>query len=527
MNWRVWPLLLLAGWGQALALAWPFQNFWVLQRGEPSAWLHGLSLLTLLWVLQQAPSFRTAAVQAWVFAMAWLGGTFSWLFVSMHIYGGLPAVLAGLAVLALAAFLGFYYALAAGAFWWRWRQASMGAQALAFGALWTLAEWARGTWFTGFPWGAGGYALPETLGWLAPWVGVYGMGAVSAAVAAAVVARVRQGGVGRNPWRGACTLWVALAGLLCWTPAINPWVQTRNDAWTRSTGRFDVALLQGNIAQDEKFQAGTGVQQALTWYRGAIEQAVAPANAPTLVVAPETAVPLLPQDMDPAYWDGLLGSIQSGRSAVMLGLPLGNWDDGFTNSVATWTPKTLHMQRYDKHHLVPFGEFIPPFFRWFTEMMNIPLGDFNRGGVAQAPLDWAGQRWAPNICYEDLFGEELAASFTAQGAPTVLVNVSNIAWFGDSVAIDQHRHISRLRSLELQRPMLRATNTGATAVIDHQGRVTHELPRLTRGVLRANVEGRTGLTPYARWAGPWGLWPLVAVCAGALWVALIRARRTP
>jgi apolipoprotein N-acyltransferase len=142
-------------------------------------------------------------------------------------------------------------------------------------------------------------------------------------------------------------------------------------------------------------------------------------------------------------------------------------------------------------------------------MMNIPLGDFQSGGLAQAPFVWQGQRIAPNICYEDLFGDEIGANFRNEAdAPTILLNVSNIAWFGDSVAIDQHLAISRMRALEFQRPMVRATNTGATVVIDHRGRVTHQLPRLTRGVLEADVEGRVGLTPYAFWVSRFGLWPL-------------------
>ena len=146
-------------------------------------------------------------------------------------------------------------------------------------------------------------------------------------------------------------------------------------------------------------------------------------------------------------------------------------------------------------------------------------GDFARGALPQAPWSWAGQRIAPNICYEDLFGEEIAAGFaTAEGAPTVLVNLSNIAWFGDSIAIDQHLQISRLRALEFGRPMLRATNTGATAAIDHRGVVTHQLPRLERGRLEAVVEGRSGLTPYAQWAARWGLMPLWVVCGALLLV---------
>ena len=140
--------------------------------------------------------------------------------------------------------------------------------------------------------------------------------------------------------------------------------------------------------------------------------------------------------------------------------------------------------------------------------MNIPLGDFNQGALGQASFNWQGQRIAPNICYEDLFGEELATRFTdARQAPTVFVNLSNLAWFGDGQAIDQHLQISRLRALEFARPMVRATNTGATVVIDHRGQVTAALPRSTRGVLHANVEGRQGLTPYAWVTARFGLWP--------------------
>ena len=168
--------------------------------------------------------------------------------------------------------------------------------------------------------------------------------------------------------------------------------------------------------------------------------------------------------------------------------------------------------RYDKWHLVPFGEFIPRGFRWFTDLMNIPLGDFARGVLNPPSFAAAGQRVAPNICYEDLFGEELARRFVDEAlAPTVLANVSNMGWFGDSSAIVQHLNISRLRALELQRPLIRATNTGATAVVDHRGQVRAELAPHTRGVLLSSVQGREGLTPYARWAAHAGLWPLWAL----------------
>jgi apolipoprotein N-acyltransferase len=233
-----------------------------------------------------------------------------------------------------------------------------------------------------------------------------------------------------------------------------------------------------------------------------------------LVVAPETAIPLLPQHLPEGYWAGLQQHFaQPGRPMALVGAPLGSLTEGYANSVVAIGPEGLAPYRYDKSHLVPFGEFMPPGFVWFIRMMNIPLGEFKSGGWRQPSLAWQGQRLAPNVCYEDLFGEELAMRFTDPAtAPTALVNVSNIAWFGDTLAVDQHLSISRLRAIELGRPMLRATNTGATAIIDHTGKVTELLPRFTRGSLTGTFEGRNGLTPFAWWAGAWGLGPLWAVC---------------
>jgi apolipoprotein N-acyltransferase len=261
---------------------------------------------------------------------------------------------------------------------------------------------------------------------------------------------------------------------------------------------------------------------ALQWYRDLLLQ---PHRA--LVVAPETALPLLPQQLPEGYLQGLQDHFAQPERAALIGLPLGSMEEGYTNSVMGLRAGQSEAYRYDKHHLVPFGEFIPPLFRWFTDLMRIPLGDFNRGALVQPTFDWRGERFAPHICYEDLFGEELAALFVQPGrpAPTVLVNLSNIGWFGNTLAIDQHLAIARMRALEFERPMVRATNTGATAIIDHRGVVTHQLARHERGVLVGQVEGRDGApTPYAHWAGRWRLWPLWALGGLVLMMAALRKR---
>ena len=498
-------LAVLAGLAQATSIA-------TLWDGQPLWWLQPASLAVLVWLLCGARSWRQAGLLGGLFATAWIAGSTWWLYISMHHFGGLAAPLAALAVLGLSAFLALYYAAACAAFYGLLParvHAGRTFHAIVFGALWLLAELARDTWLTGFPWGAGGYAHVD-----GPWAGmarlagVYGLGALSgvlAALLAFLLAAPRR-------WQA----WLAPLALLA---VLQAGSSMGGRPYTQSAGLQSLALLQGNIPPGEKFDNSRGVPVALRWYR---EQLLA--STATLVVAPETALPLLPGQLPDGYLDTLALHFASGAQAALVGIPLGSYDDGYTNSVIGLKPGQPQGYTYSKHHLVPFGEFIPTGFRWFTQLMRIPLGDFNRGAVGQAPFAWQGQRLAPNICYEDLFGDELAATFAEPAqAPTILVNLSNIGWFGDGMATDQHLQISRMRALELERPMVRATNTGATVVIDHQGRVTHSLPRLTRGVLAAEVDGRTGITPFAWWASRFGLWPLWLLAIAIVFIAWRRA----
>ena len=488
----------------SMGSAWPFS--FIFSIGEPQWLLEILALAAFINVLHACASRRQAAWLGWLFATIWLCGTFWWLYISMHTYAGLNPILTALAILALAMALGGYYALACSGYWVLRGRAS-GLASLLFAALWTMAEMARGTWLTGFGWGAVGYShIDGLLATFIPWLGAYGVGALVAWLAAALVFALQGDVVSR----------VALLALVVFG-LLSPYLA---GSWSTPAGSLSVTLLQGNIPQDEKFQAGSDVPLALNWYAEQLAK-----SKTDLIVAPETAIPLLPTDLPPLYWDALQARFSNGAQAAMVGFPMGDMAQGYTNSVLAFAAQRDPVWQYDKHHLVPFGEFIPPLFKWFTRMMNIPLGDFNRGAVGQASFEWKGQRLAPNICYEDLFGEELGARFLdPELAPTIFVNVSNIGWFGDSVAIDQHLQISRMRAMEFERPMIRATNTGATVVIDHTGRVSHTLPRHTRGVLEATVEGRTGITPYAWWVARFGLWPLW-ITAIAIVLVAVRTRR--
>ena len=496
-------LMLLLGALHALPTAYP--QFW---------WGQLLCVAGLAYRVSRA-SVGRAVLLGLTFGTAWLCMGTWWLYVSMHQYGGLSAPLAGGAVFALSAFLSLYLAVAMGLFAVL-RRHLLWLDALIFSACWLLAELARGFILTGFPWAASGYAhVDSPLAALAPLIGVYGIGAVAALLSAGVAlgARVpRQAAAGAAI--GASVAAVVLAGL-AWG---------KLPSFSGPSGTLQLALLQPNVPQNEKFAVEV-LPENLAW---ASEKLMAARG--DLVIAPETIVPLLPDQLPDTYWQPLLKHFQRGPQAALFGRPLGSFDTRYTNSAVGISRDTVKVPdgfyRYDKHHLVPFGEFIPTGFRWFTTLMNIPLGDFGRGPRTAPSFPVKGERVAPNICFEDLFGEELAARFTDEPvAPTVFANLTNIGWFGDTIAVAQHLHISRMRTLEFQRPMVRATNTGTTAVIDHTGRVTDALPTFTQGVLQAPVTGRVGITPFAWWAARFGLLPLLIVALVPMLGALVLRRR--
>ena len=377
----------------------------------------------------------------------------------------------------------------------RWRGTSPASNALPFAACWLGAELARGQLLTGFPWIVGGYAHTDgpLAGW-APWIGVYGIGALSAWLAAALALA----------WQARAQTGRALRLVLPALVAAAAWFVLPQD-FTHSNGALAVTLLQPNVPQDLKFDSAH-VDRLLRWHVDALGAARG-----TLVVTPESSIPVPLSSLDASTLAALRAPYLQGERAALVGLFVGSDTAGYTNSVvglsAASDPSRNDFYRYGKRHLLPFGEFIPPGFGWFVRLLEIPIGDQERGRTI-APLAVGSQRVRPLICYEDLFAEDIVDSVVGDAAATVLANATNLAWFGAVMVQDQHLQFSRMRALEFQRPIVRATNTGATAVIDHRGRVTARLPARTEGALDATVDGRVGATPYARWLAAAGLWPL-------------------
>jgi apolipoprotein N-acyltransferase len=460
--------------------------------------------------LTRTSGWKSAALTGGVFGFGNFVAGVWWLYVSMHYYGGMAAPLAAAALVLFSLYLAVYPALAAGVWSFCAGHASNGKLnekpfsptwhgAFAFASAWALGEWLRGYVFTGFPWLASGYAQVDgPFAGFAPVAGVYGVGWMLALVAALIVqalVRLREpadmGSNGGKRMTRVMPPLVAAVALIA-TGLLLPWV-----TWTEpSNAALTVRLLQGNVKQDMKFEEA-GTLAAINEYQQMIT-----AKPADLIVTPETAIPVLAQELPQPFAVAIRNFSDTTGSAILFGAiggtitPEGRVVD-YTNSLFGITPGSREVYRYDKHHLVPFGEFVPWGFRWFVNLMNIPLGDFARGAAVQKPFLVHNQPVAVDICYEDIFGEEIAATIRESDTPAgVLVNTTNLAWFGDTIALDQHLQIARMRSLETGRPMLRATNTGTTAAIDAHGNVIARLAPYTVGSIDVTVQGTSGNTPY-------------------------------
>jgi apolipoprotein N-acyltransferase len=287
-------------------------------------------------------------------------------------------------------------------------------------------------------------------------------------------------------------------------------------AWTQPTGApTTVSLLQGNIRQDLKWRPET-VQTTLETYLRLVK-----ASSRRLMILPETAVPLLNVDLPPGYLEALAAHARGNGGDVLFGIPEYVPGDPARYYNSVMSVGVSPSQTYRKHHLVPFGDYFPQwtFITWVMSAIDIPMSSFSRGDAVQAPLAVAGQQVAANICYEDAFGEEIIRQLPHA---TLLANFTNDAWWGESFASEQHLQISQMRAQETGRYMLRATNTGVTAIIDQRGRVRAAAPQFVAMTLDGTAQGYAGSTPYARW----GNWVVLALIVAMLAAAgLLRGRQ--
>jgi apolipoprotein N-acyltransferase len=494
-------LALLAGGVCVLAFA-PF--------ALPLVAIAATSVLFAWWL--EAPRARDAAQTGYAFGLGLFGAGASWVYVALKTFGGMPAAVGILATVAFVAYLALWPA-AAGYVAVRTTERGSLARAAAIAALWTIGEWLRGIVFSGFPWlYLGNSQLPGSA--LAGFAPIGGVTLVSlATVLVAVLASLASDAVARAVPRRAVAAGVGIAalfaaGALAW----------RVD-WTTPTGRvLAVSLVQGNVAQHQKFDPAYR-ERIFELYAFLAEQ-----SRGRLIVFPESALPVFAHQVPEAIFERIGRAAAARDGDALIGLftlspPEHEGDDpGIHNSILTVGAN--HSQIYRKHHLVPFGETIPlkPLVGFVLDrVLAIPLADQAAGPANPPPLEVAGEQVAADICYEDAFGAQIRR--TARDA-TLLVNVTNDAWYGHSIAAWQHNQIASMRALETGRPLLRATNTGITAAIGPDGRELASLPWYTRGILEVRIEGRTGLTPYLRFGDA-----LALACAAVLLAAALMARR--
>jgi apolipoprotein N-acyltransferase len=487
----------------------------------------GLSIIVVLalaflfrhWAEALTP--REAFCSGYGFGLGFFLVGVSWIYVSLATFGAMPMPLAAIATFLFCAFLALFPAVAGYAVARVPRPAAIKLLLIA-PAMWTLIEWTRGWIFTGFPWLAVGYSqIPGSpLAGYAPIVGAFGVSlavTVSAGALALCFAieadRIKHGGSKALSAILHRKTRPSLFVLACVAASWLVGYGLKQIAWTKPTGiTTTVALLQGNIPQDIKWREETLVA-TLTAYRSMVK-----ASSAQLIVLPETALPLFLHQVPPEYLVDLAAHARKNNGDILIGVPERPSAATYFNSVVSLG--SANQQVYRKSHLVPFGEFIPlrPVLGWIVSVLSIPLQDFARGSIEQQPLNVAGQRVAVNICYEDVFGEEIIRQLPQA---TMLVNASNVAWFGRSIAPRQHLQISQMRSLETGRYMLRATNTGVTGVIDERGYVRASAPEFERMTITYAVPGYEGTTPFVRW----GNYAFLLIAGVMLLIAALVSRK--
>ena len=432
--------------------------------------------LALLFFLWRNPA--RAGLNAWsgyAFGLGLMGFGVFWIRISIAQFGGVPLALAVVITLVFILFMASYYALAG------WLSERLRGESdvvwlvLVLPGVWVLMEWLRGWLFTGFPWLALGYSqIDLPLAGYGPITGVFGISLVLALSA------------------GLLNLWPRLPAVLCLLALWAGGLGLQQLAWTEPAGEpIRVSLLQGNIPQEQKWQRAMRVPSINRYLEmtGSVPDS-------RIVVWPETAVPAFDSEVESTLLVPLHEQLRAQQRDVLLGIVAGRDDADYYNAMMSLG--VSGRDHYHKRHLVPFGEFLP-FDEWtrpVLDFLHIPMSDFSPGGDGKPLVTLAGYPAGIDICYEDAYGNEI---IRALPEAALLINASNDAWFGDSLAPHQHLEIARMRALETGRFLLRATNTGISAIIDELGRLRASSPQFEQAILSGDIVPMRGSTPFVFW----------------------------
>ena len=440
-----------------------------------------IAVAILFFLFETTTTLKRVFWRGYLFGVGYFGVGVTWVSISMVRFGGMSFPLS-IALTALLVLVLAFYIAGIGYLSRRFfaKASSVTHLLLLFPALWVLLEWVRGWLFTGFPWLDAGYSqvYSPLSGWF-PVIGVYGVSLAITIIAGALVALLYTNAKHRKMLLAGLGGFIVLSALLQFV------------SWAEPEGKpLKASLIQGNIPQEIKWLPSQR-QPTIDLYM----QLTTDNWQSDIIIWPETSLPAYFHQAE-TFLNSLARQAVKNETSMLIGLPSSRTVDGeksYYNSAVVLDQGQL--QLYHKYHLVPFGEYIP--LKWLLGdllgFMNIPMANFKNSSRHEPVVNMAGLKGSVSICYEDVFGEEVI-----NGLPDAnfLINISNDAWFGDSLAPHQHLQKAQVRSLETARPMLRSTNNGVSAIIDHRGKILGTSPQFHQHVLTLDFQPTRGSTLY-------------------------------